>query len=477
MYFGRDGIVSACCYSRMNQIGRYPEQTVDEIWSGARANAMRVAMRDQELPGGCDLCADQLYARNFAGFLARQYDGNAQASGFGEVGEQRYPTRIDFELSNKCNLECAMCSGFFSSSIRANRENLPPLPQQYDRAFVDQIAPYLEHLSDAKFLGGEPFLIDVYYDIWELLIDRNPNCRVSITTNGTVFTEKVKRILEKLNCEIILSLDSVVKPTYEAIRKNATYERTMENFDAICAINQRKGVNLSITVCPMGMNALEMPGLVEFANERGVRVHFNTVVFPEAHSIKALPLERQREILELYRSSLIEGKDDIERDNWAALKGFSRQIEFWMGAQDAVANDAADLNPFAKRCAEMLASGSGAGSLPLLLRDLVHGPSDLVQFGSGDAVADLVAYYEALWDLGESLAGEGLLQGTRYDRREEEEFLQRLRRDVSASQARKIYREARRFPKILLQYVGTLTAQQLIELQDEHLAEVPVGAV
>jgi hypothetical protein len=41
------------------------------------------------------------------------------------------------------------------------------------------------------FLGGEPFLIEL-----------NPDCNVSITTNGTVFTEKVKRVLQKLNCQI-----------------------------------------------------------------------------------------------------------------------------------------------------------------------------------------------------------------------------------------------------------------------------------
>ena len=136
---------------------------------------MRDAVRRNELPGGCDLCAAELYARNFKNLLARQFDENvrppAPAGLLSRVSslwktkqETQYPLRMDFELSNKCNLECAMCSGYFSSTIRANREQLPPLPMVYDQAFVEQLLPFLPHLTNAKFLGGEPFLVDIYYE-------------------------------------------------------------------------------------------------------------------------------------------------------------------------------------------------------------------------------------------------------------------------------------------------------------------------
>jgi len=149
-----------------------------------------------------------------------------------------YPIRLEFELSNKCNLECAMCSGVFSSSIRANREGKPPLPQMYDSNFVEQLKPFIPHLKQAKFLGGEPFLIDIYYDIWELFIKSNPSCEIIITTNGTVFTNKVQRVLENLNCQIIVSLDSVTKDTYEGIRVNAVMERTLDHLDKFMSLNR-----------------------------------------------------------------------------------------------------------------------------------------------------------------------------------------------------------------------------------------------
>ena len=58
-----------------------------------------------------------------------------------------------------------MCAGHWSSAIRARREKLPPLPDPYDRRFVDQIEAFVPTLVSAKLLGGEPFIINRYHEI------------------------------------------------------------------------------------------------------------------------------------------------------------------------------------------------------------------------------------------------------------------------------------------------------------------------
>ena len=326
MYFGRDGMVSACCYNRSGSWGSYPVNSIAEIWSSAQAKSMRQSMRRNELPLGCSLCADQLIAGNFDGLLARQFDQNARSPILPRLpesqhtdGNGRYPVRLEFELSNKCNLECTMCSGFFSSSIRANRENLPPLPQLYGKEFVEQLLPFLPHLTQAKFLGGEPFLVDIYYDIWEKLIELNPLCQASITTNGTVFTEKVRRVLEKLNCVIVVSLDSVNQASYESIRRNASLERTLHNVEIFSKINRLSGRSLSIATCPMVSNWREIPEVISWASRLGMRVFLNTVVFPAAHSLKALQVTAQREVIEVYRSWSPELRSEVDYANRETL--------------------------------------------------------------------------------------------------------------------------------------------------------------
>ena len=346
MYFGRDGFVTACCYSRSNPLGNWPTQTVSEIWFGDRITEMQGQLRRNILPMGCETCAGQLHAHNFKGLLAGNFDTHVPAASDGALSRLTsmfrkteafvYPIRMEFELSNKCNLECAMCSGLFSSSIRANRENKPPLPQVYDSEFVAQLKEFIPHLKQAKFFGGEPFLIDIYYEIWELFIELNPSCEIIITTNGTVFTNKVQRVLEHLNCQIVVSLDSVEKATYESIRVNGTMERTLDHVEKFMTLNKQRSKPLSIAVCPIQKNWREIPGIVQFANSKGMVLFFNTVTYPDTESLKHLPAEQKVRVLEVFRSALGTSKNPVEAGNFRAVQDLCQQVEMWMAEGKSV---------------------------------------------------------------------------------------------------------------------------------------------
>jgi MoaA/NifB/PqqE/SkfB family radical SAM enzyme len=471
MYFGRDGMVSACCYSRSGFWGSYPGKSIAEIWTSAKANSMRHAMRRNELPSGCSLCADQFIAGNFSGLLARQFDENARPPH--PEGIARYPVRLEFELSNKCNLECTMCSGFFSSSIRANRENLPPLPQLYGKEFVQQLVPFLPHLTHAKFLGGEPFLVDIYYEIWEKLIELNPACQVSITTNGTVFTDKVKRVLEKLNCEIVVSLDSVNRETYESIRRNASLARTLHNLEVFSEINRLKGKGLTIAICPMVSNWREIPEVVSYASARGMRIFLNTVVFPAAHSLKELPVTAQREVLEVYRAYTPELRSDVEHANREALESFCRQIDYWIAERTPVPSEAR--NPLEKRYRELWESHEVSASARCFLSDLLgetgraEGPA-LANFPAADPVRELSGYFQGIWTVGATLQSEGLLERLNFDENELVSFLHHLDGRVSPHEAGRILYEVRRFSGQMLQFAGSVTGSTMIEMMEQHLS-------
>ncbi|TAE49791.1 MAG: radical SAM protein [Bacteroidetes bacterium] len=242
------------------------------------------------------------------------------------------PTTLHFELSNICNLECTMCSGFFSSSIRKNRENLPALPQLYDSAFVEQLRPYLPGLNTVKFFGGEPFLIPIYHEIWDALCDLNPRAEVQITTNGTVYNEKVKRYLEKLNTYMIVSIDSFVKETYETIRINAKYERVMENLMKFSDYARSRGKHISVAVCPITTNAMEMPDMVRLCNKNKIRIFFNTVSYPLNLCIKNLPVPDIAAILLAYEQAIFDpvaSADNIARENLATFESLIAQVRAW----------------------------------------------------------------------------------------------------------------------------------------------------
>jgi MoaA/NifB/PqqE/SkfB family radical SAM enzyme len=66
-----------------------------------------------------------------------------------------------------------------------------------------------------RFNGGEPFLINWVFKIFEKVEKLNPKLKIVVATNGTVWNYKVKEWLAKLNIHINFSLDSLTPNIYE----------------------------------------------------------------------------------------------------------------------------------------------------------------------------------------------------------------------------------------------------------------------
>ncbi|MCO5249554.1 MAG: twitch domain-containing radical SAM protein [Chitinophagales bacterium] len=341
--FEQNGNVSACCYNRSFSLGKIPDQTIDEIWTGARANELRKYMRDNDLSGGCSTCEMQIQSGNYQGTKAIYYDEFANKPSLKDKIKNIFqpsksismPKLFEFELSNSCNLECTMCNGYFSSAIRKNREHLPAMKNHYTDDFVEQLIPYLPHLKDAKFLGGEPFLIEIYYKIWEKIIEINPQIKVHITTNGTVANKKAKAVLEKLNAGIIVSIDSLNKKNYEAIRVNAKLDEVLKNLEYFQEYTYRKDTYLSIAVCPIVSNRFDMPEMVHFCNKNEIHIHFNTVWTPEHTSLRFLDSQKLKEVIDFYNSSQFESKSKLQRENIIKFRNFTSQLETWLAESEA----------------------------------------------------------------------------------------------------------------------------------------------
>ncbi len=380
MYFGRDGKITACCYNRSNHLGSFPEQSLEDIWRGSRAKAFRAQFSDRSFGVGCDSCRQQLIAGNFSGLQARSFDrfsgspkrqllervtylvARPQQWGsylrkllFAENRERwlarwksdkssetspasdtmvtvAYPRSLEFELSTTCNLECVMCFGEFSSSIRKNREQLPPLPDVYDHPdFLEQVAPFIQSATEARFYGGEPFLISLYFELWERFIETNPEALLSITTNATIFNQRVQRVLEKLNVHLVISIDSFDRDTYETIRTNARYDRVMQNLDAMDRLVRKRGQRLTLSICPMQINWREIPAIFEKANQRQWFVHLNTVWFPMEQSLRFLPPKTLRDITDyLTEKTPVAWQGPTARENKEAYQGLIHQVDSWV---------------------------------------------------------------------------------------------------------------------------------------------------
>ena len=323
MYFGHKGNVYACTANRANVIGNVPFQTINEMWFGEKMNELRRYISHNDFSLGCDNCEVQLCNQNFHIVKARQYDSQP-------LNKNKYPSVMSFELSNTCNLECVMCSGIYSSSIRKNREKLPPLPNPYDETFVEQLEEFIPYLYETKFYGGEPFLVDVYYQIWDKIIEINPKVIIQIQTNATILNQRVKALLENGRFNINISLDSLHKPTYEVIRKNARLDRVLENIAYFHQYCKKQNTFIGISVCPMRQNWCEMPDFIHFCNELDIPVYFHTVWNPLHCTLWNLPAAELIEIEKfLVQHNHFKNDSDMEQANQKAYSDLLRQVTQW----------------------------------------------------------------------------------------------------------------------------------------------------
>ncbi len=324
LYFDIHGKATACCFNRAHILGTYPNNTISEIVNGDKRGMLQTELCRQNFMYGCQHCHKLIEAGNFDGVEARLYD-NLKDRG-------NIPTEIVFELDNTCNLECVMCHGEFSSSI-AKTQGLSKIKHPYDENFLIQLSKFIPGLKVAKFLGGEPFLISIYYEVWDLIIKLNPKCKINLQTNGTVFNEKVKSYLERGNFYIGISVDSLVKETFESIRKNADFATVMENVDKFIAISRRKNNYVNISVCPMQQNWTEIPNLVEFCNSKNVFIYFNTV-YTRGFAISELGETKLLEILNFYKSQDITAVGVIAKRNKRFFENLISNIESWYNIKE-----------------------------------------------------------------------------------------------------------------------------------------------
>ena len=275
MYFAVRGQCSPCWLSSGFLDTWSDTKSIHDIWFGDKFHQYRRNLRNAVFEDKCKLCKDDIDNGRWP--LALAYDKFSI--------DVEYPTVMELELSNQCNLECLMCSGILSSGIRKNREKLPPLKTLYDDSFVNQLNEFIPYLEELRFNGGEPLLQNIVHKICQNVKIFNDHLKINIATNGTVYNKKVEKLLVNNNIWFNVSIDGFSKKLYESIRINAKFETLMDNFKIFLDYSRDTKRSLSVMVNPMRNNWWEMIDAVEFCNNYNVNLWYNTIRYPEHLSL------------------------------------------------------------------------------------------------------------------------------------------------------------------------------------------------
>lgn len=315
LLINQSGEFKICCHNNTYILGKYPEQSIDEIWFGEKRKAIIQEFLDQKIPESCKHCIEKGININSPDSKIN-YSKNKKTPSF-----KNYPQQIEFLLSNKCNLDCIMCADNISSSssyIKLVKDKNRTDKIVFDNNFIQQLKPYLKHLKYSVFSGGEPFLIPIYEKIWEFISLNNPKSTIYVQTNGTVLNDKIKNLLSKYHLNIGISIDSFIKKTYESIRRNANFERTMCNLNYFIEHSQSIQSGMTLMVTPMTVNALEIPNMVNFCNTKGIYFSISILEWPKHLAIWSLSSSELMLILENYQNF----KNPIDETNPILLKNY-----------------------------------------------------------------------------------------------------------------------------------------------------------
>jgi hypothetical protein len=276
--------VTACCAS-WHLLGRVtgPERrSLREIWQGAEAEALRRAVDAEDWSLGCWECGRAMDRGDRAESIAPCYD---DLTGTGPDG---FPQFIDFALSNRCNLQCAMCNGGLSSTIRSQREGRPPMAPAYDDRFFAELDEFLPHLRRATFKGGEPFLVDEHRRVWDRMVALDLRPAIDITTNGTVLTDAIEEHVRALAMRVTISVDAVDPEVLAAVRVGVDPDRLWRNVDRFARIGEDIGEPVALTFCLMPQTWRELVPVLREADRRGLGTEVIVVDGPRGFGLAGL---------------------------------------------------------------------------------------------------------------------------------------------------------------------------------------------
>ena len=212
-----------------------------EAMNSERANSIRSKMLKGERVEGCETCYKEEDSPNRVKpsmrlFLNKRF-GHAVKD---RVLDNKYLKThyMEIALDNICNLECRMCTSFFSTKLRKRDQYLNNMGLGYDvhkkqeGSWHKYNSTDLSSLSYVKVLGGEVFKTPNFQPFLEWLDEKAglENISMEVATNGTGLpSPRVSDMLYKLkHFNINLSLDAA-HPVNDYQRQGSHWQTTINN--------------------------------------------------------------------------------------------------------------------------------------------------------------------------------------------------------------------------------------------------------
>lgn len=290
--FTADGSCWMCCPSWLPyRIGNILTQDFEtEIWNGPRAKLLR----NQVFTGEWKYCESilcPLIASNSLPNLSDiDNDHTIDSVTIDNIKNQKLdaalPTRINFSEDESCNLQCPSCRlrKIMYTEDSPEYQQRKKLNQKIVDVFLSK--PSTQPLEIIVTGSGDPFASKIYREMLQNIDgDILPNLKVTLMTNGVMFTEKMWNRLYKIHKNIgnvRISFDAGTKYTYENItRIGGDWDQLLDN---VAFLNTQSklhtNLKLNFDFVVQSENFKEMPDfvrLIKNISDNYSSIHFSMV--------------------------------------------------------------------------------------------------------------------------------------------------------------------------------------------------------
>lgn len=303
---------------------------LQEVWNGQHWKEIRKKMLSGEKVHGCEQCYQQEAIGNksnriesnywFGSFSKKALENTSQD---GEVSLP--PQLLDLKLTNKCNLACRMCQPKDSDFVNKQFEKIQETEKDFiyftnaypmdpflnkkfsaisswteNKYFLNTMEKLYPSLKQIALAGGEPLLIEKFYEILEEVIQRgnSQTTKIVLTTNLSILPKRFINLISQFkNALIYVSIDGFEK-SMEYIRYPIKWEKINKNIERLAHLaGESNHLRIAFASTLQALNILEFPSILKYydqlssmiKNPSNISFKLQHVTFPEHLRLIALP--------------------------------------------------------------------------------------------------------------------------------------------------------------------------------------------
>lgn len=204
-----------------------------------------------------------------------------------------HPAYIEIRASNKCNLQCRMCTPELSHLIDREyrqiglRKHAPIRTFDYGFDIVD-----FTNLKKLYVAGGEPLIMPKFYQFLDRCIEQGQtDFELLINTNGTKLSQRFREQIKNFsNLQFVFSIDALGNLNHY-IRWPSDWNTIVDNLSYLRDHGHKCAVNTTVSI----YNVARLHELFDYLDHRfpNILIHVNLAALPATTSLWLYPDHQQ----------------------------------------------------------------------------------------------------------------------------------------------------------------------------------------